>query len=431
MGDLHGTLSVLDKVLLRLDGKPGCRLFIAGDLVDRGADNVALIRTIVWHNNMEGATKIYAVRGNHEDLCLKAIAALEKLMILQSRADDPDYLLRMYMMYLLSFQYPNLKEIINDTRMNPFLENLIDYGRQEFIERYGADNDGSLPPNPLALLKKDYLNEGWNGFFDELSGIYYDLKLHEDNGGDWLFHHFLDEIKSDIVTLDDDRVIYEPESNINMVKEYLTSLPYIIHVNGVLPFNVVHADMPHLSDKEVQRRILMNMGLTDIEIRYAIWARDILGYDVAIVFDGSRCWVSIPTYVGHSICGGVRANTNTMNLDIGAYDNKDVLLVNHTDLTCIAENSLDGPVSGKVLAICDAVQEQLDKQVELLYGRELEEVLGEFFASDAGVFLGQAGNITAMTFRFFGGQEVTVRGEEVEVLLSPRVDDESEKTKKI
>ncbi|MBK6289401.1 MAG: metallophosphoesterase [Pseudomonadales bacterium] len=71
IGDLHGMVSALEAALEARQFIPGRdRLFSVGDLVDRGPASVAAVELIrnKW---------FHAVRGNHEDMLLRAVAGEE------------------------------------------------------------------------------------------------------------------------------------------------------------------------------------------------------------------------------------------------------------------------------------------------------------------------------------------------------------------
>lgn len=79
IGDVHGSNAGLRVVIAHL--KPQDRLFIVGDLFDRGRDSPDVFRLIM--EAIEKGTKIYVTRGNHEEMFLKAIAVLTQF------ANDP------------------------------------------------------------------------------------------------------------------------------------------------------------------------------------------------------------------------------------------------------------------------------------------------------------------------------------------------------
>lgn len=64
-GDIHGNSVALNTALEALPLHSADRFFIVGDLFDRGIDPVAVFHLIM-------NKKLYSVRGNHEDLLLKA-----------------------------------------------------------------------------------------------------------------------------------------------------------------------------------------------------------------------------------------------------------------------------------------------------------------------------------------------------------------------
>lgn len=68
VGDLHGSLSILEHMLKELNfNEQTDRLFSVGDIVDRGPDSLGCLRLLrkPW---------FHAVMGNHEDMMLRGIA---------------------------------------------------------------------------------------------------------------------------------------------------------------------------------------------------------------------------------------------------------------------------------------------------------------------------------------------------------------------
>jgi hypothetical protein len=119
------------------------------------------------------------------------------------------------------------------------------------------------------------------------------------------------------------------------IKQFINSLPYIIHVAGKSPFNIVHADMP-LNDLEISHRCAdRDFSLTNEQREYAVWAREGEG---VIFKDNGRDSHSIRTFVGHSIIAfglaSVLRPTNTINLDVATYRTNLCLMVNHQAGTC-------------------------------------------------------------------------------------------------
>lgn len=73
IGDVHGNADCLIKVLAKLTSHD--RLFIAGDLTDRGKKNQEVL-ALCQHPDYQD--RIFIVRGNHEDMCLQSISMFEK-----------------------------------------------------------------------------------------------------------------------------------------------------------------------------------------------------------------------------------------------------------------------------------------------------------------------------------------------------------------
>ena len=269
IGDLHGHADCLEAVMKTM--KPGDRLFIAGDLVDRGKKNAELIRMIIENKN------VYAIRGNHEDLCLDGIRGLEEMAAFIKKHD---------------------KESIMD---------------------WATDTLKESPPQLINSTEQLILN-------------------HTVNGGEWLVKLFKDEIDAGIIKVNKNKkVTYAKNSEVKMIKDFMSDLPYLIHVRGIKPFNVVHADMP-ISDAELQYRILTGEGLSPEEVKYGTWARE-NSSNLYIKYVGNNKNSCI-TYVGHSITTDndgakpVRNHSNTVNLDVGAYYLDANLVANHTRGRC-------------------------------------------------------------------------------------------------
>lgn len=253
IGDLHGNSDCLKAVLNKLNVND--RLFLVGDLIDRGPDSLGIIRLI-----QENGERIFSVRGNHESMCLNTITSLEKMA----------------------------------QQHNGFVKN---------------DDHETI------------LHHVWNG-------------------GEWLVELFQKELNEKKILINKKdktaEIIYSDQSHIKKIKEFMGHLPYIIHVTGDKPFNIVHADMP-IDDQELKRRINANEGLTEDEKIYATWARIAERGARASNFtiqDKNRNSESVPTFVGHSIIdrGDVPPvrESNTYDIDVGATYNNVILLVNIT-----------------------------------------------------------------------------------------------------
>ncbi len=67
VGDIHGQFTALERLLERVGFQAGDRLFCVGDLIDRGPESLRALEFLAREN-------FFAVRGNHEDLLLSALA---------------------------------------------------------------------------------------------------------------------------------------------------------------------------------------------------------------------------------------------------------------------------------------------------------------------------------------------------------------------
>lgn len=72
IGDIHGGSKTFRTLLDRLKLRPGDRLYLLGDLIDRGPDSKGVL-DIILHLMAEGYDPL-PVRGNHEDMLLQSIA---------------------------------------------------------------------------------------------------------------------------------------------------------------------------------------------------------------------------------------------------------------------------------------------------------------------------------------------------------------------
>jgi len=275
IGDVHGADFAFKKTLESL--KPEDRLFVVGDLTDKGKESLAVIKLILRFQS-SNPNQLFIARGNHEDLCLKCIEGLERI----------------------------------------------------------TKNKGYTPP--AAFLNTTY--------FKALKGSRAAI-THVKNGGTWLIKLYRQELDHKKILVsgkkseDTDYIVeYRNNSYIKRIKQLFTNLPYIIHVNGELPFNVVHADMP-FDDETLEQRIKNNEGLTAEEKHYATWAKDRSNCKNKKnnFKETNRNKNSTLSYVGHSVITheatpSIRAETNTVNIDVAAYQNHSFLLVNHTKRNC-------------------------------------------------------------------------------------------------
>ena len=62
MSDIHGMAELLEKMLRKIAFSPEDRLYILGDMIDRGPDPAGVIELAASREN------IVALKGNHEDM---------------------------------------------------------------------------------------------------------------------------------------------------------------------------------------------------------------------------------------------------------------------------------------------------------------------------------------------------------------------------
>ena len=73
ISDLHGERALFDRMLERIRFSDGDRLYIIGDVIDRGPDGVDLLERIMEAPNMT------LLLGNHEQMCLSTLGPHSEL----------------------------------------------------------------------------------------------------------------------------------------------------------------------------------------------------------------------------------------------------------------------------------------------------------------------------------------------------------------
>ena len=73
MSDLHGERALFEQMLERIRFSDGDRLYIIGDVIDRGPDGVDLLERIMEAPNMT------LLLGNHEQMCLSTLGPHSEL----------------------------------------------------------------------------------------------------------------------------------------------------------------------------------------------------------------------------------------------------------------------------------------------------------------------------------------------------------------
>lgn len=335
IADIHGDNTSFSENLQKLN--PEDRLFVVGDLTDRGPDSANVMRLIFYYQTMR-PERLFVIRGNHESACLRTIAALEDMIDLFKEIPySPD-------------NVQPLNEWINKTKND-------EHTYQGFKVLKSHLRDGG------EWLVKLYKHEIYNG----------DITLHA-----------MDQSASESDSSGDEaasEVIYEDSSLIKKIKDFMAALPYVIYVEGDHPFLLVHADMP-VDEETLKRRILQGTGLTQDEIRYATNARPPGSDKVVTITDAHRNRDSIVAYTGHNIilygkAAVIRYNTNTVNLDVAAYKTRVALRVNHTRGECdyVGVNVDDSMNNFPQLK---PIQEELQKHLDIIFKkRSMFHVSGE------------------------------------------------------
>src|SRR5579862_4822124 len=174
VGDIHGGYENFEILLNSL--KVGDRLFLPGDLTDRGENSLGVIEAII-REQKKYPDRINVTRGNHENLCLDSISGLEQLA----------------------------KVYDLNTTLNRPLEQVIQ------IFDYLLDIHKTDKKMCDAIEK---------------------IKLHQLNGGDWLTQLFFTECNNGKIKRDQlGNLQYQDDSKVKMVKEFMSNLPYITYAD--------------------------------------------------------------------------------------------------------------------------------------------------------------------------------------------------------
>ncbi|KTW13571.1 serine/threonine protein phosphatase [Sphingomonas sanguinis] len=89
VGDIHGRLDLLDRILMQIDADHAARppaerhLVFLGDLVDRGPDSAGVVERI--RTLAEGDPHVHCLMGNHEEIFLRSIEGDDKALRLFCR----------------------------------------------------------------------------------------------------------------------------------------------------------------------------------------------------------------------------------------------------------------------------------------------------------------------------------------------------------
>lgn len=351
IGDVHGNNGCLERVLAEIQAvtPPGTtinphRLFIVGDLTDRGKDNVGVIRRIMQNNDDPARPKIYVTRGNHEEMGLKSIKRLDAAVsgnkakkLRQKLQELRDNKNKMSALDYIAEEKKLKRKLKSMEKTEKLVQQLNDL-RDKRSSTMTMDERVEYNKQRQAIKQK--LKQR----LKKVVGGHAKSK----NGGKWLVSLYLNEIMNGRIRLENGKVYFNDDSRIRMVRDFFDLLPYVTHVkNGPEDantgnkdrgaFNIVHADMP-VSDEELQIRIMAGLGFNDDELLHATWAREVRDENKASVLtplaNRGRHEHSDIAYCGHSIVKHhsqlIRNSSNTVDIDIGSYESDFALLVNHS-----------------------------------------------------------------------------------------------------
>ncbi len=277
IADLHGNAKCLDSALAVL--KEGDRLFIAGDLTDRGEESCRVISLIADYQ-AKHPNSLYVVMGNHELSNLDAIQALADL-------------------------YEELEKI-------NYSEN-DDKDLNAFYDKYTNQH-----PDPNNRIQND-LNYCFR------------------NGGYWLLKQFRQEIKSQDLYLKKNALHPTKKSLISRYRRLVKRLPFIIYVKGKRPFTVVHAHMP-FTHKVMMQRLANNPCLLSKKEKGT--AANLRPHEFEKFLSWIDCSeFTMPTYAGHTVINNPESclsypRSKTFVLDVMAFKTGISLMVNHTESSC-------------------------------------------------------------------------------------------------
>ncbi|MDR3477614.1 MAG: metallophosphoesterase [Gammaproteobacteria bacterium] len=349
IGDLHGRFDLLSLVLAKMRAED--RLFLVGDLTDRGPDSYKVIECIFFQGMKNAKPKVYTVRGNHEEVFL-------------AFANAREYITSHYPIDTSDFRHQAAAYLKT-------LYHTYDIKREALInkknERKEAAKEFALIQEKLNEISEGYIH---TNHMDDLQGVI-------DLSSDQMFKQanqtiikayetaeaVIESIKKAVFVADNEclqaALAYESykekydiykHARFNLLRfdnpaafgrsalwvDELTNdqlhtaifaishLPYIITSPQ---FNVVHADLP-FSDVHLQRKITTaDFSLSDAEKNYAIWARLTESF---VLIDREKVAASGDRYTicGHTIAEGLREFSKHINLDYGAFESNCIGVLN-------------------------------------------------------------------------------------------------------
>lgn len=298
--DPHGCLDVLKKVVENMT--EGDRLFLCGDLIDRGPESLGTIRYL--NKQIKNRKNIHIVRGNHEDMALEAIEVAR-----------------------------SMQSLILKYRRNKFANEFFKTARWYDCAKHSS---ADLEKIVLAFFKKQSppLEEKQK----ELYWRYTQQFIR--NGAGWIFSLNEDELKE--------------------VEDFIKPLPYMIRVEkteAASGFDIVHA--APLSEKAIKKVLnTTEKKFSEEQKEYITWARP-----NKIVPNG-RTEQDNPVYVGHNALqqaeSAVYQKANIVNLDVLTAETGVMCVADHTNKNVMVFDS-----SG-VVAPSNLKDEEIKSSVEIL-----------------------------------------------------------------
>lgn len=286
MTDPHGHFEFIPDQIAKLEAND--RLFICGDLTDRGPDSFKIIQALIQAKRDE--KQVFCVRGNHEDLVLNVLKFYSKNPALIQGLEDAGALDRW-------------KSLVNEC---PYPLSSDSANR---VLNFAKDSENLAA---IDTVPKKQIRAFW-----EAAGVLLQ------NGGAWIFNLTSEERAQ--------------------VESYMSNLPYVIHVAG--EFNIVHAAMPSYE-------ILMGAldhGFTPQECEYMTWARPKTTASPGdVVADPKISRTPIVTYSGHCSFDGSEEfylQSNAIDADFGTFASHAMIVINHTrktiEIRCQTQEALN------------------------------------------------------------------------------------------
>ncbi len=298
IGDVHGAKTAFQNVLTHLNDDD--RLFLVGDLIDRGEDSAAIVDIIIKKNEGKNPPVVYAVRGNHEEDFLTAY----------------DF-----------FNHPTHQ----------------DSAEREIAIQFLINGGGWIFQEPI----RTEIQSIWRAFNDR-------------TWSDEYCYAMLDNLVDKIQNNPPPPFIEKLEN----IQNYIHSLPSVLLVGNEKDekaFIVCHADMP-LSQQQLKQKITASTALTSTEKKHIVRTRpkafmpaneqrNLLSTRVYCGHNAIKAIADVPN--------ASVPERNQINLDVDAWVTGSFLVVNHTQNQVIT-SSINSKRSDLLQQTKDSIQKQLD-----------------------------------------------------------------------